>query len=201
MSAFRYVVAYKPFGVLSTRQHSTAGHPNLTKLGIPDCLRPAGRLDRDSEGLLLLTDDGQTLHRLTHPDFQHTKTYFVLVLGEPDVKTLDRLRQGVEIKLGRTKPADVERLVGEPPLPAFPKPLPAPEKTSWLRIALQEGMNRQLKRMTAAVGHPTVRLVRVAIGRITLTPDLQPGQWRELTAVERAVLLADVWPRGSGSHS
>jgi 23S rRNA pseudouridine2457 synthase len=99
----------------------------------------------------------------------------------------------VEIKLGRTKPADVERLLAEPALPAFPTSLPAPEKTSWLRIVLREGMNRQIKRMTAAVGHPTVRLVRVAIGRITLPPNLQPGQWRDLTAVERKVLLDDVW--------
>jgi 23S rRNA pseudouridine2457 synthase len=196
VSAFRYVIAYKPFGVLSTRQHSPAGHDNLAALGIPRVLRPAGRLDRDSEGLLLLTDDGQTLHRLTHPDYQHMKAYLVLVLGEPDAATLDRLRQGVEIKLGRTKPADVARLAGAPPLPAFPQPLPAPEKTSWLRIGLQEGMNRQIKRMTAAVGHPTVRLVRVAVGPITLTPDLAPGQWRDLTAVERHVLLEAVWPYG-----
>ncbi|MBN1246637.1 MAG: rRNA pseudouridine synthase [Anaerolineae bacterium] len=187
--------------MLSTRQRSAAGHDNLTAMGIPDHLRPAGRLDRDSEGLLLLTDDGQTLHRLTHPDFQHTKIYFALVLGHPDTATLDRLRQGVEIKLGRTKPADVERLAGEPPLPDFPKPLPSPEKTSWLRIVLQEGMNRQIKRMTAAVGHPTVRLVRVAIGSVKLAADLQPGQWRDLTAVERQVLLADVWPRGQGPHT
>ncbi len=197
---FRYVAAYKPFGMLSTRQHSPSGDDNLRAMGIPVALRPAGRLDRDSEGLLLLTDDGQTLHRLTHPDFRHTKTYYVLVLGEPDMATLDRLRSGVEIKLGRTKPADVERLAGEPPLPPFPNPLPAPEKTSWLRIVLQEGMNRQIKRMTAAVGHPTVRLVRVAIGRVTLTPDLTPGRWRDLTAAERKVLLDDVWPRGRASH-
>jgi 23S rRNA pseudouridine2457 synthase len=186
-------MAYKPFGVLSTRQHSPAGHENLTALGVPRDLRPAGRLDRDSEGLLLLTDDGQTLHRLTHPDYQHVKIYLVLVLGEPDAPTLDRLRQGVEIKLGRTKPADVERLAGEPPLPAFPQPLPAPEKTCWLRMGLHEGMNRQIKRMTAAVGHPTVRLVRVAVGSVALTPDLSPGQWRDLTSVERRVLLDQVW--------
>jgi 23S rRNA pseudouridine2457 synthase len=201
VSAFRYVIAYKPFGMLSTRQRSSAGHKNLIAMGIPDRLRPAGRLDRDSEGLLLLTDDGQTLHRLTHPDFRHTKTYFVLVLGKPDAEALNRLRHGVEIKLGRTKPADVEYLAGEPPLPAFPQPLPSPEKTSWLRMVLQEGMNRQIKRMTAAVGHPTVRLVRVGIGRITLAGDLQPGRWRDLTAFEHRVLIDDVWPEGRGVHA
>jgi len=193
---YRYVIAYKPFGVLSTRQRSSGGRENLIDMGIPADLQPAGRLDLDSEGLLLLTNDGQTLHRLAHPDFNHTKIYDVLVLGQPGIEVLTLLREGVEIKLGRTLPADVEILAGEPPLPPFPKPLPSPEKTSWLRIGLREGMNRQIKRMTAAVGHPTVRLVRVGIGRVALTPDLIPGRWRELSAGERAVLLADVWPRG-----
>ncbi|MCJ7549061.1 MAG: pseudouridine synthase [Anaerolineae bacterium] len=192
---YRYVIAYKPFGVLSTRQRSSAGHENLIDMGVPDDLQSAGRLDLDSEGLLLLTNDGQTLHRLTHPDFSHSKIYNVLVLGRPGIEALTLLREGVEIKLGRTQPADVEILAGEPPLPRFPGPLPSPEKTSWLRIGLREGMNRQIKRMTAAAGHPTVRLVRVGIGRVALTPDLDPGQWRDLSAVERSVLLADVWPR------
>jgi 23S rRNA pseudouridine2457 synthase len=153
-------------------------------------------LDFDSEGLLLLTDDGQTLHRLTHPDFSHAKTYLALVLGRPDADALETLRRGTEITLGTTRPADVEVLAGPPPLPPFPIPLPAPEKTSWLRMVLFEGMNRQVKRMTAAVGHPTVRLVRVAIGRLRLPPDLAPGQWRDLAPMERQVLLRDVWPHG-----
>lgn len=193
---YRYVIAYKPFGVLSTRQRSSVGHENLIDMGIPADLQPAGRLDLDSEGLLLLTNDGQTLHRLTHPDFNHTKIYDVLVLGRPGIEALTLLREGVKIKLGLTQPADVEILGGEPPFPPFPKPLPSPEKTSWLRIGLREGMNRQIKRMTAAVGHPTVRLVRVGIGRVALTPDLIPGRWRDLAAAERTVLLADVWPQG-----
>ena len=193
---YRYVIAYKPFGVLSTRQRSSVGHENLIDMGIPADLQPAGRLDLDSEGLLLLTNDGQTLHRLTHPDFNHTKIYDVLVLGRPGIEALTLLREGVKIKLGLTQPADVEILAGEPSLPPFPKPLPSPEKTSWLRIGLREGMNRQIKRMTAAVGHPTVRLVRVGIGRVALTLDLVPGRWRDLSAAERTVLLADVWPRG-----
>jgi 23S rRNA pseudouridine2457 synthase len=147
----------------------------------------------------LLTDDGQTLHRLTHPDFHHTKTYIVQVLGHPDLQTLDRLRQGVEIKLGKTRPADVEELRTPPPVPPFPRPLPAPEKTTWLRMVLYEGMNRQIKRMTAAVGHPTVRLIRVGIGRLSLPPDLAPGQWRDLNGVERHILLDEVWPHGRGT--
>jgi len=197
---YRYVIAYKPFGVLSTRQRSSVGHENLIDMGIPADLQPAGRLDLDSEGLLLLTNDGQTLHRLTHPDFSHTKIYAVLVLGQPGIEALTLLREGVQIKLGRTQPADVEILAGEPPLPPFLKPLPSPEKTSWLRIGLREGMNRQIKRMTAAVGHPTVRLVRVGIGRVALTADLIPGRWRDLSTAERNNLLADVWPRGRRTH-
>jgi 23S rRNA pseudouridine2457 synthase len=186
--SYRYVIAYKPYGVLSAHR-TRHDHKTLSDLGIPAHLHPAGRLDLDSEGLLLLTDDGQAQHRLTHPDYRHAKTYLVLILGHPKVETLQRLREGVEIKLGRTRPADVEIMAGEPPLPPFPGPLPAPEKTSWLRIVLHEGMNRQIKRMTAAVGHPTVRLVRAAIDRLTLPPDLDPGEWRDLTGVERQVLL------------
>jgi 23S rRNA pseudouridine2457 synthase len=186
--SYRYVIAYKPYGVLSAHR-SRHEHRTLADLGIPSHLHPAGRLDLDSEGLLLLTDDGQTQHRLTHPDHRHAKTYLVLVLGHPEIEVLQRLREGVEIKVGHTRPADVEILAGEPPLPPFPNPLPAPEKTTWLRMVLHEGMNRQIKRMTAAVGHPTVRLVRVGIDRLTLPPHLEPGEWRDLTAVERQVLL------------
>ena len=193
---YQYGVAYKPYGVLSKHHGDALGRQTLSSLGIPTHLHPAGRLDLDSEGLLVLTDDGQTLHRLTHADHSHAKTYFVQVLGRPDVEALRHLREGVEITLGRTRPADVEVLAAAPPLPEAPLRLPSPEKTSWLRMVLHEGMNRQIKRMTAAVGHPTVRLVRVAIGRLTLPADLEPGSWRELNAVERQVLLADVWPRG-----
>ncbi|MCU0519639.1 MAG: pseudouridine synthase [Anaerolineae bacterium] len=189
-------MAYKPYGVLSIHHEDPLGRRTLTAMGIPTTLSSAGRLDLDSEGLLVLTDDGQTLHRLTHPAFSHAKTYFVLVLGHPDVEALRSLRQGVEIKLGRTRPADVEILANAPPLPHAPVPQPPPDHTTWLRIVLHEGMNRQIKRMTAAVGHPTVRLTRVAVGHVTLPPDLAPGTWREMTAVERKVLLDDAWPNG-----
>ena len=193
---YRYVIAYKPYGVLSIHHRDPLGRGTLTTLGIPVTLNPAGRLDLDSEGLLLLTDDGQTLHRLTHPYFRHSKTYLVLVLGRPSAEALAQLRAGVEIKGRRTRPADVEVLMGEPHLPPFPRQLPAPAKTTWLRIVLREGRKRQVRRMTGAVGHPTVRLVRVAIGRLTLPRDLAPGEWRDLTATELRVLLDDVWPRG-----
>ena len=195
---FQYAVAYKPYGVLSShyRGRGPLDRGTLTAMGISTTLFPAGRLDLDSEGLLVLTDDGQTLHRLTHPQYGHAKTYFVLVLGRPDAEALRSLRQGVEIKLGRTRPAEVEILAGVPHLPDSPVPLPPPSATTWLRMVLHEGMNRQIKRMTAAVGHPTVRLARVAIGHVTLPPDLMPGTWREMTTVERKVLLDDAWPRG-----
>jgi len=193
---YRYVMAYKPYGVLSIHHRDPLGRETLTTLGIPVTLNPAGRLDLDSEGLLLLTDDGQTVHRLTHPYFRHSKTYLVLVLGQPSAEALEQLRTGVEIKGRRTRPADVEVLMSEPHLSPFPRQLPSPAKTTWLRIVLREGRKRQIRRMTAAVGHPTVRLVRVAIGRLTLPPDLAPGEWRDLTATERRVLLDDVWPRG-----
>jgi len=194
-SSFRYVIIYKPFNVVSARRDHL-GRATLADMGAPRDLPAAGRLDRDSEGLLLLTDDGQLLHRITHPDFNHPKTYLVLVLGQPEAEALRLLREGVETKLGLTQPAGVEVLQSAPALPPFPQGLPPAEKTTWLRMTLYEGKNRQIKRMTAAVGHPTVRLARTAIGPLSLPPDLQPGQWRDLTADERRVLLDWVWPHG-----
>ncbi|MBN1260752.1 MAG: rRNA pseudouridine synthase [Anaerolineae bacterium] len=193
---FRYVVAYKPFGVLCAPR-DRLNRPNLTTLGIPPTLKPAGRLDRDSEGLVIATDDGLLIHRLTHPQYRHPKTYLVQVLGMPTLETLNHLRAGVEIKFGRTQPADVELLTAIPALPPFPNPLPAPDKTSYLRIILYEGMNRQIKRMTAAVGHPTVRLMRVAIGALKLPSTFHPGQWRDLTPIERGLILESVGLRSS----
>ena len=192
---YRYAIAYKPYDVLSANR-DRHGRPTLAQLGVPYELHPAGRLDLDSEGLLLLTDDGHLAHRITHPDFNHPKTYLVLVLGHPDERALRQLREGVEIKFGLTRPAGVEVLATPPALPPFPKPLASPEKTSWLRITLYEGKKRQIKRMTAAVGHPTLRLVRVSIGPVVLPPDIGPGQWRDLTPAERQALLTWVWPRG-----
>ena len=193
--AYRYIIAYKPFNILCARRDHL-GRETLVDLGIPYGVQPVGRLDRDSEGLLLLTDDGATLHRLTHPNFNHPKTYLVLVLGHLNAAALRLLRQGVEIKTGLTRPADVTVLHTSPHLPAFPQPLPASEKTSWLRMVLYEGKNRQIKRMTAAVGHPTVRLARVAIGPLPWPHDVNLGAWRDLTVLERKVLLDWVWPHG-----
>ncbi len=192
--SYRYAMAYKPLNVLCANK-DRYGRAALVDIGIPRTLHAAGRLDLDSEGLLLLTDDGQLLHRVTHPDFNHPKTYLALVVGQPDADVLQQLRDGVMLKDGITRPADVEVLPDTPTLPPFPKPLAAPSKTTWLRIVLYEGKKRQIKRMLSAVALPIIRLVRVAIGPLILPPDLQPGQWRDLTAVERQALLDWVWSR------
>jgi 23S rRNA pseudouridine2457 synthase len=196
--SYRYVIAYKPFNVLCANK-DRYGRPALVDMGVPRTLHAAGRLDLDSEGLLLLTDDGALLHRVTHPDFNHPKSYLALVVGQPDAAILQKLREGVEIKDGITCPADVEVLPNAPALPPFPKPLAAPSKTTWLRIVLYEGKKRQIKRMLSAVALPIIRLVRVGIGPLTLPPDLEPGQWRNLTVAEKQALLNWVWSR-SGGH-
>jgi len=195
---YRYAMAYKPFDVLCANK-DRYGRPSLIDMGIPSTLHAAGRLDLDSEGLLLLTDDGPLLHRVTHPAFNHPKTYLALVVGQPDAAVLQQLRDGVALKDGITRPADVAALPSAPALPPFPKPLAAPSKTTWLRMVLYEGKKRQIKRMLSAVALPIIRLVRVAIGPLILPADLEPGQWRDLTPAERRALLDWVWPH-AGTH-
>jgi 23S rRNA pseudouridine2457 synthase len=149
---------------------------------------PVGRLDRDSEGLLLLTDDGSLAHRLSDPRFAHPRTYWVQVEGIPDESALQSLREGVMIQGQRTRPALVEKIESAP-LPERSVPIRFRQAipTSWLQITLTEGRNRQVRRMTAAVGFPTLRLVRVAIGQFWLD-NLEPGAWRELSKAELALL-------------
>ena len=186
----RTVALYKPFGVLC-QFRDASGRPTLAPLVPIAGIYPAGRLDHDSEGLLLLTDDGRLAHRLTDPRFAHVKTYLVQIERVPEAKALDALRNGVLLRDGKTRPAQVELLDSDPPLPdrsvpiRFRKNVP----TAWLRLSITEGRNRQVRRMTAAVGHPTLRLVRMAVGPVTLG-DLAPGQWRELSTRERAALDA-----------
>ncbi len=141
----------------------------------------AGRLDFYSEGLLLLTDHGPTAAQITSPKFEKEKTYWVQVEGIPNDEALAALRNGLKLKEGMTKPARVERLIFEPDLPPREPPIRYRAKipTSWIQIVLSEGKNRQVRRMTAAVGHPTLRLVRWAIGDVTLE-GLVPGKWEEL---------------------
>lgn len=188
MPADRYLIFHKPYDVLSQFSDGTlpADRPRQTLkhyIQVPE-VYPVGRLDRDSEGLMLLTNDGPLQHRLSHPRFHHPRTYWVQVERCPDAPALNRLRRGVTIKTGRTRPAQVD-LIEPPALPPREPPIRFRKSvpTAWLQLTLTEGRNRQVRRMTAAVGFPTLRLVRVAIGELTLG-DLPPGAWRWLTAAE-----------------
>ena len=169
----------KPWGVL-TQFTDREGRPVLADYIPLKGVYPAGRLDRDSEGLLLLTDDGKLAHRLTHPRKRSWKTYWVQVEGDPSEEDLEPLRQGLTLKDGPTLPARA-RLLPEPAI--WPRNPPVRYRKSvpdrWLEIRLQEGRNRQVRRMTAAIGFPTLRLVRVAIGPYRLG-GLQPGQWKRI---------------------
>jgi 23S rRNA pseudouridine2457 synthase len=175
----------KPFGVLC--QFTDCGHParpTLAGFGLPAGVYPAGRLDHDSEGLLLLTDHGRLAHRLTDPRHKQPKTYWVQVEGHPTPAQLRSLRDGVPLRDGPTRPAQV-RAIAAPPL--WPREPPVRYRRTvpdaWLELELREGRNRQVRRMTAAVGLPTLRLVRVAIGRHRLD-GLVPGEWRRVAGEE-----------------
>ncbi len=182
----RYILFYKPYGVLS--QFSGTGRTLKDYIPIKN-VYPAGRLDEDSEGLLLLTDDGALQHRLTDPEFAHPRTYWAQVERIPDAQALHRLAEGVVIQAYRTRPAEVRLLSDEPRLAPRDPPIRFRKNvsTAWIEIMLTEGRNRQVRRMTAAVGHPTLRLVRIAIGKLSLE-GLQPGEWRDLSTEELKTL-------------
>ncbi|MFC7301051.1 pseudouridine synthase [Cognatiluteimonas weifangensis] len=171
----------KPYGVLCQfTDRSATPRRTLAAFGLPPGVYPAGRLDYDSEGLLLLTDDGALAHRLTDPRHKRPKTYWVQVEGVPDAAQLAALRDGVALKDGPTRPARARRIAApalwprDPPV-RYRKTVP----DAWLELTLREGRNRQVRRMTAAVGLPTLRLVRVAIGAHRLGA-LAPGAWQAL---------------------
>ena len=173
----------KPYGILCQfTDRSVPSRRTLAEFGLPADVYPAGRLDHDSEGLLLLTDDGTLAHRLTDPRHKQMKTYWVQVEGEPREDQLAALRAGIELNDGITRPAQARRIEEAPAL--WPRDPPVRfRKTiadAWLEIAIGEGRNRQVRRMTAAVGLPTLRLVRVAIGPYRLDT-LAPGTWRTCT--------------------
>lgn len=174
----------KPYGVLPCFTDS-AGRPTLGGFIPVAEVYPAGRLDFDSEGLMILTADGALAHRITDPRHKLPKTYLVQVERVPEEEALTRLREGVLLGGRRTRPAEVALLSEPPPLPDRPVPIRFRKSvpTAWLVVTLREGQNRQIRRMTAAVGHPALRLVRVAIGSVTLG-SLLPGQWRELSPSE-----------------
>ena len=176
------IIFNKPYGVLSQFTDEGTGHPTLKDyIDVPN-VYAAGRLDRDSEGLLLLTDEGALVKRLTDPDHHLEKTYWVLVEGEPTQEALVRLENGIKLKGYTTRAAKV-RLIPDPGLPPRSKPITPHGPASWLEIKLREGKKRQIRHMTAAVKLFTLRLVRVAIGSVQLG-NLQPGGWRELTIEE-----------------
>jgi cytidylate kinase len=193
----RYIILHKPAGYLSGRD-PRAGYPSgLDLVSVSERLYAVGRLDQDSEGLLLLTNDGELTQRLLHPRYEHPKTYLVQVQGAPNPRKVRRWQHGVMLDDGPTAPAEVEllRRGGEgawpgrgfaeerkrdakAPAPAGPQP-----RTSWLKITLREGRKRQLRRMTALLGHPALRVIRIGLGPLVLG-NLAPGKWRDLTSAE-----------------
>lgn len=181
----RIILFNKPFGVLPQfTDKGTVGskRPTLSDyIDVPG-VYPAGRLDMDSEGLMLLTDDGRLQARISDPKFKMAKIYLVQVEGEVDDEALTELRQGVGLKDGMALPAEAER-TEEPDL--WPRNPPIRVRLNipdcWIKLTIREGKNRQVRRMTAAVGHPTLRLVRWAIGEWNVE-GLTPGEWREINA-------------------
>lgn len=201
----RYIALFKPYGVLSSFTHESrelSGSPDhaakrtLSEFGLPPGVYAAGRLDYDSEGLLILSDDGSFIHRLTDPRHKLPKTYWAQVEGEPTESQLSQLRRGVIVRGYRTRPCQARvlaagilpgesngpfpqlRLAGKPvELPPRDKPVTPHGPTAWIELILTEGRKRQVRHMTASVDLPTLRLVRVAIGRLTIA-GLLPGQWR-----------------------
>lgn len=194
----------KPYQVL-TQFSDQEGRQTLADfIDVPD-IYAAGRLDRDSEGLLLLTDNGKLQHRIAHPGHKLVKTYWVQVEGEITPQALQQLRRGVALKDGMTRPAKARKI--DAPASLWPRNPPirfrAEIPTSWIELAISEGRNRQVRRMTAAVGFPTLRLVRYAIGPITLD-GLKPGTYDEvdeggLWSLFPATTNARIGSKGSGS--
>ncbi len=179
----RYIVLYKPRGVLSSLSDPEGRKTLRDLVPISGHWYPVGRLDFDSEGLMLLTDDGDLAHKLTHPRYQHQKIYVVLVHGVPSSQSLARLRRGVVIEGGyMTAPARIS-LLHEPPRGLPPMNVHARGATAWVKVTLHEGRKRQIRHMMAAVGHPVLRLVRIGLGPLPLH-GLKPGQWRHLTKAE-----------------
>jgi 23S rRNA pseudouridine2457 synthase len=184
--AKRYFLLHKPYGYLSqfTSEPGSRHHTLAALFPLP-AMYPVGRLDWDSEGLMLLTNDGEMQHRMTDPRFEHPRTYWAQIEGAITPDALDKLRHGLPVQDYLTRPARVRILAAEElaTLPERPVPIRyrATIPTAWLELEIREGRNRQVRRMTAAVGLPTLRLVRVALGELRLD-GLAPGQWREITA-------------------
>lgn len=191
---YTYILFYKPYNVLCqfTDNNPKASERQTLKdyIAVPN-VYSVGRLDLDSEGLLLLTDNPKVKHRLTDPSFAHPRTYLTQVENIPNGQALQKLEQGIIIQGKKTKPATINLLPEAPQIPPRNPPIRYRQNipTAWLEITLTEGRNRQVRRMTAAIGYPTLRLIRVSIGinsqhQLTLE-NLEPGQWRFLTKIEQ----------------
>jgi len=193
-SPHRYLLFNKPYDVLS-QFTDKAGRATIGAFVPVPNVYPVGRLDRDSEGLLLLTSDGRFQHQLSHPKFNHPKTYWVQVERIPTDEDLEAIRQGLVIKDYRTRPAAAQVIPSPPVAPRVPpiryrKSVP----TAWLEVSLTEGRNRQVRRMTAAIGFPTLRLIRIGIATLRID-GIAPGTWRDLTSGEVKTLKRGVLSR------
>jgi 23S rRNA pseudouridine2457 synthase len=181
---------HKPYGVLSQFTSDGSSHKTLASFGFPKHVYPIGRLDADSEGLLLLSDEADLNKRLLHPSKQHEREYWVQVERVPTPAALEKLSNGLRVQGHTTLPCRARLLATDPGLPGreppirFRKTVP----TGWLSLELVEGKNRQVRRMTAQIGHPTLRLVRVRIGNFHLG-SLAPGTWKEVNTEERRLVL------------
>jgi len=183
---------HKPYGVLS--QFTPDGSPNrpLSEFGLPKEVYPIGRLDADSEGLLLLSDEPKLNERLLHPRREHARIYWAQVERVPAPEALTRLARGVLVQGRKTLPCRAWALEPQPAMAPRDPPIRFRKNVPecWIGLELIEGKNRQVRRMTAAIGHPTLRLVRVQIGELRLE-DLQPGHWKALTPAERRLVLTE----------
>ena len=191
----RYFIIYKPFGYLSQFTKEVPEHQTLEDLSdFPGDVYPVGRLDKDSEGLLLITNDKKLNHRLLNPKFQHRRTYWAQVEGMPTEKAIQQLNQGIDInvngKIHHTLPADAQLLATVPDVPERDPPIRFRKNvpTSWLEISLHEGKNRQVRKMCAAAGFPVLRLIRVRIENLSLQ-EMQIGETRKISGEKLYELL------------
>ncbi len=187
-----YFLFFKPYGVLTQFTQDGSDKRTLAEFNFPPDVYPVGRLDYDSEGLIVLTDDGSLNKSLLDPQFGHDRAYLVQVETKPTPEQLEQLRDGVIIGVEKTMPADARIVESEPAIPTRPVPIRFRKNipTAWLLLTLREGKNRQVRRMTAAVGCPTLRLVRVAIGRLDLFKTaIQPGERIRLTLQQVSMLF------------
>lgn len=192
----QYILFHKPYGVLSQFTPED-GARSLAEFGLPQEVYPAGRLDKDSEGLLLLTDDGPLIEQLLNPRNEKPKTYWALVERVPDAIALQRMRDGLRIEDYTTRPCQVKLLDPQPVVEPRDPPVRTRKSVRdvWLEIQVIEGKNRQVRKMTAAIGHPTLRLIRRQIANLELA-DLPPGQWR---AIQREDIQWDA-PASRSAH-